>query len=88
MSQLSLKVLTGIIESLDFDGAIKTLQGPTTRISDPRPRYSAGITAVLLLTADDEEGHYIVVAYTDLMDRCKLTPACFTHIFQLLLQIK
>ncbi|KAE9992619.1 hypothetical protein EG327_008362 [Venturia inaequalis] len=54
ISQFSLEINMGKIESLATNGAIKILNGPTIRINDPNAVYSAGYTLDPFFTADDE----------------------------------
>jgi hypothetical protein len=54
ISQLLLQFQDGIIESVNFDGTMKIVGGPTIRINDPNGVYGAAYTANPLFTADDE----------------------------------
>ena len=54
VAQLDLAAASGVIERLEFDGAIKIKNGPTLRINDPNAKYSKGFTALPFFTADDE----------------------------------
>ena len=54
IAQLDLAFASGVIERLEFDGAIKIKNGPTLRINDPRAVYSKGFEDLPFFTADDE----------------------------------
>lgn len=54
ISQLLLQFQDGIIESVNTDGTMKIVGGPTIRINDPNGKFGAAYTDSPLFTADDE----------------------------------
>lgn len=54
ISQLLLQFQDGIIESVNFDGSMKIVGGPTIRINDPNGKFGAPYTTNPLFAADDE----------------------------------
>ncbi|EPE26368.1 hypothetical protein GLAREA_02280 [Glarea lozoyensis ATCC 20868] len=88
-SQIDLAGSTGVIESLEFDGRIKILNGGTLRINDPNAVYSAGFNEVPFFTADDENpsitsfsGFPVCVPRSASDEKCPLSnrPAAGTNI--------